>query len=84
MDIVDTVLHLRLTDPQHFGDWICICLQVGRGFGEPMLTGPWEKAKLLSLDVIYGIIHCCQNPIKLNGSSVSNRIWMCWHTSIKY
>jgi len=40
MDILDPVLHLRLTDPQRFGEWICLCLQVGRGFGEPTLIGP--------------------------------------------
>jgi hypothetical protein len=40
MDILDTVHHLRLMDPQCFGDWICLCLQVGRGFGEPTLIGP--------------------------------------------
>lgn len=72
--VLDIVLHHRLTDPQCFGDWICLCLQVGREFEEPTLIGPLEKAKIVSLDVTCGIIHCCQNIIKLNGSSVSNRI----------
>ena len=40
MDTLDTVLHLRLMDPQHFGVWICLFLQGGRGLGEPMLIGP--------------------------------------------